>query len=196
MLGRFGLKLTRRGDPRHQRQMYEEDALASQLVAELADCLEERQALDIADGAADLADDEILVIEISLDELLDRVGDVRDDLHGRAEIFAAPFASDHCRIDPAGSDRIAAPRRDADITLVMAEIEIGFSAIIGDVDLPVLIGTHRPRIDVEVWVELAQSDPEPTRLQQRAECRRRKTLTERGDHAAGNEDEPRHGTPV
>src|SRR5499427_1926857 len=111
--------------------MHEQHALASELIAELANRFQKRQALDIADSTADLADDKILVIEISLDELLDRVGDVRDDLHGRAEILAAPFASDHCRIDPAGSDRIAAPRRDADIALVMAEIEIGFGAIVG-----------------------------------------------------------------
>ena len=53
-----------------------------ELVAELADRLEERQALDVADRAADLAQDEILAVEIGLDEFLDRVGDVRDHLHG------------------------------------------------------------------------------------------------------------------
>ena len=36
--------------------------LAAQLVAELADGLEERQALDIADGAADLAQQEIDIV--------------------------------------------------------------------------------------------------------------------------------------
>ena len=78
----------------------------------------------------------------------------------------------------------------------MAEIEIGLGAVIGDEDLPVLVGAHRAGIDVEVGVELAQPDLEAARLQQRAERRRRETLAERGDHAAGNEDEPRHGTPV
>ena len=41
--------------------MHEEDALAPELVAELADRLEKRQALDVADRAADLAEDEILI---------------------------------------------------------------------------------------------------------------------------------------
>src|SRR5690242_14910400 len=52
MLSRLGLELARRGDPRHQCQMHKEDALASELVAELANRLEKRQALDVADRAA------------------------------------------------------------------------------------------------------------------------------------------------
>ncbi len=75
----------------------------------------------------------------------------------------------------------------------MAEIEIGLGAVIGDEDLPVLVGAHRAGIDVQVGVELAQPDPEPARLKQRSERCSRQTLAERGDHAAGDEDEPRHG---
>ena len=92
MLGRLGLQFAGRGDPRHQGQMHEAHALAAELVAELADRFEERQALDVADRAADLAQHEILVGKIGGDEFLDRVGDVRDHLHGRAEIFAAALA--------------------------------------------------------------------------------------------------------
>ena len=43
--------------------------LAAELVAELADRLEERQALDVADRAADLDQDEIVVVGIGEDEL-------------------------------------------------------------------------------------------------------------------------------
>src|SRR5262249_48324678 len=141
-------------------------------------------------------DNKILAVEVSQDELLDRVGDVGDHLYGRPEIFAAPLAADHGRIDPAGGDRIAPPRGDPDIALVMPEIEIGLRAVIGDVDLSVLIGAHRAGVDVEVRVELSEPDLEPARLEQRTERRRRETLAERGDHAAGNKNEPRHGIPV
>src|SRR5271169_6092417 len=148
--------------------MHEEDALASKLVAELADRLEEGEALDVADRAADLAENEILIVEISLDELLDRVGDVGNDLYRRPEIFAAPFAADHRRVDPSGGDRIAAPCSDADIALVMAKIEIRLGAVVGDVDLAVLVGAHRAGIDIQIRVELAQPDPKSARLQQRS----------------------------
>ena len=75
----------------------------------------------------------------------------------------------------------------------MAEIEIGLGAVVGDVDLAVLIGRHRPRIDVEIGIELADADLEAARLQQRREAGRHKTLAERRNHAAGDENEPRHG---
>src|SRR5262249_15323494 len=136
--------------------MYEENAFAAELVAELADRLEKGQALDIADGAADLAEYKIFAIEIGLDELFDGVGDVGDDLDGRPEILAASFAANHRRIDPPGGNRIAAPRGDPDVALVVAEIEIGLRPVIGDEHLAVLVWTHRSGVDVQVGVELPQ----------------------------------------
>ena len=46
---------------------------ARQVVAELADGLEERQALDVADRAADLDQHEIEAVVAGQDEVLDRV---------------------------------------------------------------------------------------------------------------------------
>src|ERR1700730_10534635 len=106
--------------------MDEAHPLAAERVADLADRLEERQTLDVADRAADLAQDEILVGQVGGDEFLDRVGDVRDYLQRRAEIFAAAFAANDGRIDAPGRDAVALARGDPDIALVMAEIEIGF----------------------------------------------------------------------
>ena len=40
----------------------EEDVVAADLVADLADGLQERQRLDVADGAADLGDDDVDVV--------------------------------------------------------------------------------------------------------------------------------------
>src|SRR5215813_3467135 len=176
--------------------MHEEDTLTSELVAELADRLKERQALDVADRAADFAEDEIFTVEIGLDKLLDRVSDVGDDLHRRPEILAAPFAADYRRVDSPGGDRVAAPRRDADKALIVAKIEIGLGTVVSDEDLAVLIGAHSARVDIQIGVELAQPDFKPARLQQRSECCGRQTLPKRGNHAAGDKDEPRHGISV
>ena len=85
------------------------------------------------------------------------------------------------------------PRRDADIALVMPEVEIGLGAVVGHEDFAVLIRAHRAGIDIQIRVELAQPHLEAARLQQRPERRRAQPLAERGDHAAGDEDEPRHG---
>ena len=43
----------------HQRDVQEEDVVAADVVAHLAGGLEERQRLDVADGAADLGDDDV-----------------------------------------------------------------------------------------------------------------------------------------
>jgi hypothetical protein len=75
----------------------------------------------------------------------------------------------------------------------VAEIEIGLGAVVGHEDLAVLIRAHRARIDVEIGVELAQADLVAARLQQRAERGGRETLSQGGDHAAGDENVPRHG---
>ena len=62
MLGRLGLQLARRFDVGHQRQMNKSRAVVAQLVAQLPDCFEERQALDVADRAADLDKEEIDIV--------------------------------------------------------------------------------------------------------------------------------------
>ena len=59
MLGRLGLQFAGRLDIGHQRQMDEGGLAARQIVVQLADRLEERQALDVADRAADLDQQEI-----------------------------------------------------------------------------------------------------------------------------------------
>src|SRR5262245_65775091 len=84
---------------------------ARQLVAELADRLEERQALDVADGAADLAQHEIVALVALADEVLDRIGDVENDLDGSAEVVAAPLLGEDLLVDAAGRDVRSEERR-------------------------------------------------------------------------------------
>ena len=76
MLGWFGLEFACTGDEGQQRQVDVDGVVARQIVTKLADRLEERQALDVADSAADLAQDEIVAVVALPDEVLDRVGDV------------------------------------------------------------------------------------------------------------------------
>ena len=56
VLGRLGLQLLGGGDVGHQREVDVDRVVAPELEAELADRLEERQRLDVADRAADLDD--------------------------------------------------------------------------------------------------------------------------------------------
>ena len=114
-----------------------------------------------------------------LQEVLDLVGDVRDHLDGAAEVVAAALLLQHVRVDPARGDGVGAPGGDAGEALVVAEVEVGLGAVVGDEDLAVLEGRHRAGVDVEVGVELAKADGIAAGLQQRAEGGRGQALAER-----------------
>ena len=151
--------------------MDEDDMAARQIVAELADRLEERQALDIADRPANFHQHEVDAVVALEDEVLDRVGDVRNHLHRRAEIVAAPLLGDQLLIDAPGGDvvlLVGAPPGEA---LVMAEVEVGLGAVVGDEHFAMLGRAHRARIDVEIGIELAQADGIAARLEKRAQSR-------------------------
>ena len=59
VLRRLGLELAGGADERHQRQVDVERVVAADVLAQLADRLDERQALDVADRAADLDEDDV-----------------------------------------------------------------------------------------------------------------------------------------
>ena len=170
----------------HEREVDEHAPPAPDVDGELADRLEERQRLDVADGAADLGDHEVDVAGLrhQPDPLLDLVGDVRHDLDRRAEVVAAPLAPDHRVVDPAGGDVRGAARVRVGEALVVAEVEVGLGAVLGHEHLAVLVGRHRARIDVDVRVELLQLDVEPARHQQPPDRGGCDALAERGDDPA------------
>ena len=62
VLRRLGLLLAGRADERHERDVHVADVVASGLLAELPDRLEEGEDLDVADRAADLGDDHVDVV--------------------------------------------------------------------------------------------------------------------------------------
>ena len=127
--------------------MDEKRVVLADFERELADGLEERQALDVAGRAADLGDDHVAFLELAdlPDALLDLVGDVRDDLHRLAEIIAAPFLGQHRLVNLAGGEVVFARELGRGEALVVAEIEIGLRAVLEHVDFAVLVGAHRAR---------------------------------------------------
>src|SRR5439155_8916471 len=75
-----------------------------------------------------------------------------------------------------------------DEALVVADVEIGLRAVLGDEDFAVLEGAHRAGVDVDVRVELLHLHLQPARLQQPAERGGGDALAEGRDDAAGDED--------
>ena len=189
VLGRLGLQFAGGADVGNQGQVDVEDVLVAAVGAELADRFEKGERFDVADRAADFDDGNVRILGVGQDLGLDLVGDVRDDLHRAAEVVAAPFFLDDRVVDLAGGEVGAARQIGGGEALVVAEVEIGFGAVVGDEHLAVLEGAHGSRIDVDVGVHFLHGDPQPARFHERADGSCRQPLAEGGNHAAGDEDE-------
>ena len=194
MLRRLGLHLAGGLDEGQQRQVDEAGLAARQILTQLANSLKKRQALNVAHRPANLHQDEINPLaRIGENKLLYLVCDMGDDLNRSAQIVAAALSLQDGLIDLAGGDIIGAGCGDAGKPFVMAKIQIGLGPVVGDEDLPVLIGTHRPWIDIEIGIKLAQPNPVPASLKERPEGGGGETLSQGGDHASGDEYVPGHG---
>ena len=195
VLRRLRLQLAGRLDERHECDVQVDDVLGADLAPELPDRLEERQRLDVADRAADLRDDDVRRRDLlrAPDPRLDLVRDVRDDLNRRAEELPLSLAAEYGVPDRAG--RVARVPREVlvDEALVVADVEIGLGAVLGDEHLTVLERAHRARVDVQVRVELLSRDGESTRLEEAAERGGDDALPQRGDDTTRDEHVPGHG---
>ena len=195
VLRRLRLLLARRADERHERDVDVAHVVAAGFLAELADRLEERQDLDVADRAADLGDDDVDVVGGQPgDPPLDLVGDVGDHLHGLAEVVTAPLGGEHGAVDRSRRGVGVARQVLVDEPLVVTEVEVGLTAVVGDEHLAVLVRVHRPRVDVDVGIELLQRDAQPAQLEQAAERGSGEALAERTGDPTSHEDVFRHGT--
>ena len=181
-------------DAGQQGQMDVEHVLLAHVIAKLADRLEVGERFDVSDRPADFDDDDLglLLARNPVDPLLDLVRHVGNDLDGRSEVVAAPFLRDDGVVDlPSGQ-----VRRPSDIAvdeaLVMAEVEVGFGSVFGHEDLAVLIGRHRPRVDVQVGIHLERGDRETPRGEDAAKGSGSDAFAERGSDPSGHEHELRH----
>ena len=168
MLRGLGLEFAGGGDIRNQGDVDEERVLAPQLLAHLANGLDEWQRLDVSDGAANFDDGEIDILRHLLHRALDFVGDVRNDLHGLAQIVAAALLGDDGFVDTTGRPVIVAGKLAMSEALIVTEVEVGLGAIVGDEDFTMLEGRHGSGIDVQVRIELLQRDFQSTALHQAA----------------------------
>jgi hypothetical protein len=91
VLGRLGLQLARGADVGHEGQVDEDRIGRAQHQAHLPDGLEERLALDIADRAPDLDDDDMVPVGYRFDGGPDLIGHVRDDLTVFLEYCSSSF---------------------------------------------------------------------------------------------------------
>ena len=71
----------------------------------------------------------------SLDPVLDSASDVRDDLHCFSEVVALPLLLNDVRVDFARGEVVVSAKGDVQVALVVAQVEVSFTAVVEDVDL-------------------------------------------------------------
>ncbi|GBE21977.1 hypothetical protein BMS3Bbin01_01331 [bacterium BMS3Bbin01] len=176
--------------------MHIDGVVWSEILAKLADRFQERQALDVANGATHLCDDHVDVVAIadSSDAGFDLVCDVRDDLHGAAEIVSTTFLLDDGQVHRTGRHVGIAPEILAGETFVVSEVEVGLAPIVGDEHLSVLEGVHRSRIDVDVRIQLLVDDAQTPCFEESSKGGCSDPLPKTGDHTTRYEHILRHGT--
>jgi len=127
-----------------------------------------------------------------VDPLLDLVGHVRDDLDRCTEVIAAPFLCDDRVVNLAGRQIRRASHVAVDEALVVAEVEVRLGSVLGHEHFAVLIGRHRPRVDVEVGIHLQRRDGETSRGEDAAKGSGGDAFAKRGSDPSGHEHKLRH----
>jgi len=116
------------------------------------------QRLDVTYCAADFDNGHVncvrcVISGAAFDEFLNLVGDVRNDLHGLAEVVATAFFFKYAFVDLTSGEVVGLLHARFNKTLVMAEVKVGFCAIVGDKNFAVLKRRHGAGIDVEVGIQ-------------------------------------------
>src|SRR5690554_1520852 len=172
VLGRLGLGFAGGGDEGHQSQVHEHGAAGAHFQAQLTDGLEEGLGLDVAHGAADLDHGHVGIAGATDDTGLDLVGDVRNHLDGSAQIVTTALLAQHVLVDATCGEVVVLGHAGADEALVVAQVQVGLGAVVGDEDLTVLERAHGAWIHVDIGVQLEHGDLEATCFENRREgCR-------------------------
>ena len=188
VLGGLALQLAAAGDLDDEGHVDEHHIPLGPLRRHLPDSLQEGLGLNVAHGAADLRDDHVHVLfRHGVDAALDLVGDVGDDLHRGAQVVAPALPVQHGPVDLAGGHGAVAGEVLVHEPLVVAQVQVRLGPVLGDEHLAVLIGTHSPRVHIDIGVELLVPHPDAPLLQKPPQGGRADPLAQAGDHAAGNE---------
>jgi hypothetical protein len=115
------------------------DVVATYVLAELADRLQEREDLDVTNRPADLGDHDVDVFcTEATDAQFDLVGDVGDHLDGLAQVLTPAFLGDDGLVNGTGRGIGVARQGLVDEALIVAQVKVGLSAVFSDEDLAVL----------------------------------------------------------
>ena len=173
--------------------MNKHHVLFALLLRHLTNGLQERLRFNIAHGAADFANHHVGVcLGHGINAALDFIGHVRNNLNGCTQIIAPALPVQNFPDHSAGADAGLAGQAHIGETLVVAQIQIRFRAVIGDEHFAVLIRAHGAGVHVIIGIELLVDYVQSALLQQPAQRCGANALTQTGYHAACYKYKLRH----
>ena len=193
----FGLVLVAPPQKGDQSDVNKAGVLPALLQADLPRGLQKRLAFNVAGCAADFRNDDVGpgFLADAVNKVLDFLCNVRDDLHGLAEVFAPPLLVQHVPVHFTGGQVGIPVQILVDEALIVAEVEVCLTSVLGDVDLAVLVRAHGARVHVDVRVQLLRGHLQPAALEQPAQRSGGDSLAESRYHAAGHKHIFRHTDP-
>ena len=154
-LGGFGLQFLRSAQIRNQRYMDQNRIVMADFMLELTNGLQERLALDITYGTADLDDGDtgLIIRKIAVETALDLIGDMRDDLYRTSAVITTTLFLQYGPVYFTGGDIGILIQVLIDETLIMSQIQIGLCTIFCDEYLAMLDRVHGAGINIDIRIE-------------------------------------------
>ena len=167
--------------------MNKNSVLMPYIMLKPADGFQKGLAFDIAHSAAHFDDGNMCFVFCiaAVETAFDFIGDMRDDLYGSAAVISPAFFLEHRPVDFSCGDIGVFCKRFVYKTLIMAQIQIGFSTVVSHEDLPVLYRIHGSGIDVDIWIEFLHGDLVSPRLQQASQGGGGNAFSKAGDDSSG-----------
>ncbi len=108
---------------------------------------------------------------------------MRYDLYRFPEVFSPTLSLQNFLVDLSAGEVVEATELSVGESFVMPEVQIGFRAIIQNIDLPMLEGTHRSWIDIQIRIKFLKGNLQAPAFEQGAQRRGGETFPQRTDHA-------------
>src|SRR5690606_10672763 len=121
--------------------------------------------------------------------------DVGNHLDRPPQVISTPLPAQDGLVDLATGEVVVPGHLGAKEALVVAQIQIRFGTVLGDEYLAVLERAHRSGIDIEVGIQLENSDLQAPGLENRAQGGGGDPLSQRGNYTAGHKNKTCHLSP-
>jgi hypothetical protein len=133
-----------------------ENIIPPDVGLKLTDCLQKGKGFDISYSSSDFRNHYIWLILNSylLDIIFDLICDMGNNLNSSPIVFSSALLTDHPIIDTTGSNTAALGQILVQKTLIVPQIQVSLCPVFCNKNLPMLIGAHVPRVNVNIRIKL------------------------------------------